>query len=93
MDWSNCVENGVATLRCIPVAINGVVNASMILAAIVAIFFIILSGIKLLISGGDEIQVGKAKKSLTYAIVGLVIISLAFVIVNFIGTRLNFKAI
>ena len=65
----------------------------MIFAGAVAIFFIILSGIKLMLSGGDQIQVEKSKKTLTFAIIGLVIISLAFVIINFIGSRLGFRAI
>ena len=80
--WQNCTQNGIATLRCIPLVINNIVNASMIFAGVVAIFFIILSGIKLMLSGGDQVAVEKAKKTLTFAIMGLVIISLAFAIIN-----------
>lgn len=89
--WQNCTQNGIATLRCIPLVINNIVNASMIFAGVIAVFFIILSGIKLILSGGDQIQIQKAKKTLTFAIIGLVIISLAFVIINFIGSRVGFK--
>ena len=88
--WQNCTQNGIATLRCIPLVINNIVNASMIFAGVVAIFFIILSGIKLMLSGGDQVAVEKAKKTLTFAIMGLVIISLAFAIINFVGSRVGF---
>ncbi len=52
------------------------------LAAGLALFFIVLSGIKLATSSGDEKKLASAKGTLTYAIIGIAVIILAFVVVR-----------
>jgi len=85
-DWGNCVSpEGVATLGCIPVVIQNLVNALVIIAAIVAVFLIIYSGYKFVMSEGDPEKVSTARKTLLYAIAGFVFILLAFVFLNVIG--------
>lgn len=86
MDWGSCVQNGVATLACIPIVFNNVVDWAIALAGTVAVFFIIFAGFKFLTSGGDPKQVEGARKTLTYAIAGLIVVFLAFVIIKLIGT-------
>ena len=49
-----------------------------------ALAFVIYGGYMYLLSGGDTGKVAKGKKTLTAALVGLVIVLLASVIVNFI---------
>jgi heme O synthase-like polyprenyltransferase len=56
------------------------------LASLVAMFFIIFGGFKFLTSGGDPKQVEGARKTLTYAIIGLILIFLAFAIIKLVGT-------
>ena len=51
-------------------------------AAILAIIFIIISGIKFLTSSGDEKKIASAASTLTYAIIGLVVTILALVIIR-----------
>ena len=53
-------------------------------AAIIAFIFIIIGGFKFLTSGGDEKKVASASSTLTYAIIGLAVTILAFVIVRLI---------
>ena len=84
--WGDCVQNGVATLACIPIVFNNIVDWAVALAGLTAVFFIIFAGIKFLTSGGDPKQVDGAKKTLTYAIAGLIIVFLAFAIITLIGT-------
>ncbi len=86
MPWGNCVQNGVATLNCLPIVFGNVVNWAIALAGLTAVFFIIFAGFKFLTSGGDPKQVEGAKKTLTYAIAGLIIVFLAFAIIKLIGT-------
>lgn len=88
MDWSSCVEKGtdVATLACIPVIIKLVVNAALVFAGIVALVLIIYSGIRYITSRGDQTALDSAKKTLTYAIIGLIVIFLSFFIVNLVST-------
>lgn len=83
-DWGDCVENGVATLRCIPIVLGNIINALLVLAAVVALIFIIYSGIKYISSQGDPQAIDSARKTLTWAIIGLVFIVLSFAILQFV---------
>jgi hypothetical protein len=85
--WDSCIRgaNKVATIQCIPIAFKAVINALFGLAAVVAIFFIVFSGIKFLTSGGDPTKVEQARKTMTYAITGLIVIVLSFAIIRLIA--------
>lgn len=86
MDWGDCVtKEGVATLRCIPMVFQNILNAALIFSGITALAFIILSGFKLMYSGGDPKRIQDAHKTLTFAIIGLVLILASFFIVNMIS--------
>lgn len=84
--WGKCVEQGVATLNCIGPLFQNVLGALLSFSGVVALFLIILSGIKFITSGGDAKQVEGARKTLTYAVIGLVVIFLSFFILNIIST-------
>lgn len=89
--WNEAVEGcvteaGVATLKCIPAVMGNVITFGLIASGVVALIFIILAGAKLVTSSGDQKKVDSARKTLTWAIIGLVIILLAIFIVNLIGT-------
>ncbi len=77
--------NSPATLNCITAVFQNIVNYMLIFAGIVALFFVIISGIKFLTSGGDPKQVEGAKQTMTYAIIGLIVILLSFAILNLIS--------
>ena len=93
--WDNCVDpvSKVATLNCIPVVFQNIVNWALIFAAVVAIFFIMFAGIKFLRSGGQEKLVEDARNTLTYAIIGLVVVLLSFLIINVISDITNVPCI
>ena len=87
MEWpKECVQDGVATLQCIPAVFSNVVDWAFGLAGLTAVFFIIFAGFKFLTSGGDPKQVDGARKTLTYAIAGLIIVFISFAIIKLIGT-------
>jgi len=86
MDWSSCLENGdVATLACIPIVIKNVINWALIFAGVVALALVIYAGFKFVTSKGDPQGVDEAKKVLTYAIIGLLIVFFSFAILNFLA--------
>ncbi len=93
IDWGSCVQgaDSVATLQCLPVVFSNIIFWIGGLAAITTVFFVIFSGIKFLNSGGDPKQVEGARKTLTFAIIGFVIILLSFTIIKaiaaFTGTQ------
>ncbi len=53
--------------------------------ALVAVIFIIIAGIRLVVSQGSEEERDKAKKTIIYVVVGLIVILLARTIVGFIA--------
>ena len=48
---------------------------------------LIIGGIRYVISSGDSGQVQSAKNTILYAVVGLVVVIMAYAIVNFVVTN------
>jgi hypothetical protein len=83
----DCLNSDVpASLKCVPYFLNNVVGALMIFSGVAAVIFIVFAGIKFITSGGDPIKVEGAKKTMTFAIIGLVIVLLSFVILKVFTT-------
>ena len=53
--------------------------------ALIAVIFIVIAGIRLVVSQGEETEKDKAKKTILYVVIGLVIILIAQAIVSFIA--------
>jgi type IV secretory pathway VirB2 component (pilin) len=53
--------------------------------ALIAVIFIVIAGIRLVVSQGEEQEKDKAKKTILYVIIGLVVILIAQAIVSFIA--------
>lgn len=69
--------------------VQTIVNSLFGLAAILAIIFLIWGGMQWSASGGDKQALDAAKKRITYSIIGLVVVILSFVLVNFVGSFLG----
>lgn len=90
MDWSACSVTAIngytgPTLGCIFYIIQEIIGWLLTFAGVTAVILIIISGIKLIISGGDPKQIEGGKKTLTYAIIGLLVVFLSFAIINLIA--------
>lgn len=95
MDWTKCSpevldkDGGslgrIPSADCLPQLILTIVDVAFIFSGLVALFFIIWSGLRFIQSGGDPKKVDSARKTLTYAIIGLILIFLAFAIINLIS--------
>lgn len=57
----------------------------IITAVILALFFLIWGGFDWMTSGGDKQKLASARQKITFAIVGLIIVFLAFFIINLIS--------
>lgn len=64
--------------------VNGIFNYAYSMAGILAVIFIIKSGIDYMLAAGDPAKTSKATRNLIYSVVGLVIVILAAVITNFV---------
>jgi hypothetical protein len=95
MDWDSClkpVNSGVsgsteriASLQCVQVVYSNLGNALFVFAGVVAVFFIMWSGIQFLTSAGDPVRVGKARSSFTYALIGLIIVVMSYLIIQVVA--------
>lgn len=74
----------------IPTILN-IIQVTIGVLALVAVIVIIFAGVQYTTSAGDTGKVKKAKDSILYGIVGLVIAILAFAIVNFVLSSLTKK--
>jgi hypothetical protein len=81
-----CGVNGVATLDCIFPLIANLIYWLIFFSGTVALIMIIISGIRFITSGGDAKALSTANKTWFYAIVGLLLVFLAFLILNTIAS-------
>ena len=63
---------------------NAIINVVIGVIGFVAVAFIIFGGIQYTTSAGDPGKVKKAKDTILYGIIGLVVAMLAYAIVNFV---------
>lgn len=74
--------------------ISNVLNKFIILiytaAGIIAVFMVLFSAFQWITSGGDKEAVSKARARLTYVIIGIALLSFAFVVLNLIGNITGF---
>ena len=71
----------------LPSFITNIVNILLFLAGAVAVIVIIIGGIRYVMSGGDAGQVQSAKNTILYAVIGLIVVIMAYAIVNFVVTN------
>lgn len=64
--------------------VTGILNAVIGVLGIVAVVVIIIGGVTYMTSSGDAGKVKKAKDTILYGVIGLVVVALAFAIVNFV---------
>ena len=62
--------------------LTGILNGIIGAASFVAVIFILIGGINYMTSAGDAGKVAKAKSTILYAVIGLIVCVLAFAIVN-----------
>lgn len=88
-DWSTdpsqCLEQGdVATIKCLEPLFKNVVSSLVALAGVTLFVILIIGGYNFLFSGGDQKKLEKARGTITNAIIGIVVIVVAYLILAFI---------
>lgn len=71
--------------------VQGILNAVIASSGLVAVVYIVIGGINYMTSSGDATKVQKARQTILYAVIGLVVCALAFAIVNFTIDKINSK--
>jgi heme/copper-type cytochrome/quinol oxidase subunit 2 len=68
----------------LPDVIFDLVTYALILVGIIAVAALIYGGFRYISAVGNEEQIGEAKRIILYAIIGIVVIGIAAVVVNFV---------
>jgi drug/metabolite transporter (DMT)-like permease len=82
--WKPYLKDGVATLQALECIFTNFLNIVIRLAGIAVFIMLIIGGFQYLTAGGDPKKTQAAQQTLTYAIVGLVVIIAAWFILLFI---------
>lgn len=82
----NVGEFSALTNLTIPSIVSGLIRMTLVIAAIVFFFILVIGGIKWIASGGDKAQTEGARNQITAALVGLVIVFAAWAILALIKT-------
>lgn len=80
-----CFKNGIVTIGCTPYFIQNISSFLFSSVGIVAVIYIIYAGWKFIISRGNPVKVSQAKKTLTFALIGLTIVILSYFIIKTLG--------
>lgn len=72
-------------------AITNILSAIIGVAGLVSVAYIIVGGVQYMTSSGDSSKTEKAKKTILYALIGLVVCALSFAIVNFAISRIIYN--
>jgi uncharacterized membrane protein len=66
-----------------------IVNTLLFILGAISVIVIIIGGILYTVSGGDSSNITKAKNTILYAVIGLVVALMAFPIVNYVIDQLT----
>jgi hypothetical protein len=83
-DPCSALDGSVVHIRYLECIFGNVVGMFLGFAAIVLFIMLILGGFKFLTSGGKPESLESARNTLTYAIGGMILIALSFLILRFI---------
>lgn len=74
---------------CLEDIFSNVVRAVIALAVVALFVMLLVGGFKFIFSGGDAKQTEQAKSTITAAILGVVVVAVAYLILQLIGTFTN----
>lgn len=88
-----CVHDGVATVQGLRCLIANILSVAVTAIGFIGFIMIIVGAFRYLISGGNSKDTQKAKNTLTFAVIGLIVALSAFVILNLIAEFTGIKTI
>lgn len=83
----------VPSLACFAPIVVNIINVAFMFLGAVAVIFLLYGSIRFILSRGDQKAVTAAKNTITYAIIGTVLIVLAFVLITIFTNLLGFPNI
>ncbi len=85
---TNCKTGSQNATEEINKIVKLVINTLSLIIGIVAVFMIIIAGLRYVTSGGADDSVTSAKNTILYAVIGLIIVVMAQFIIRFVLNKL-----
>lgn len=82
------VDPGVIDAKTLDEFVQNALTVAVSVGAVVAVVFIIVNGIKYITSTGDPGKTEEAQKGIIAALIGLIVIGVAYLVVRFVLTRI-----
>ncbi len=82
---ANPVDNPVAKITDLGSFVSGLLNIAFFVAAFLAFYFLVWGAFAYMMAQGDKENLAKARARITYAIIGLIVVLLAYFIAQFAG--------
>ena len=73
-----------ATVADVRTGLVNILDTILSYLAILAVLFIVIAGVRLIVAGGDDTQREKARKSIIFVLVGLLVILFAKALISFV---------
>lgn len=86
-DGANCNDKSKGEDK-IQSTLQSIINILTAIVGIAAVVLIIVSGLRFITANGDSGSINQARNGIIYAVVGLIIVSLAQAIVRFVLSRI-----
>ena len=87
------VPGNIAPINNILIIVQAVVRFILVIAFVVAFIILLVGGVRWIISGGDEKAVGSARNTITGALIGLVIVLIAYAIIRVVEVFFNLNIV
>ncbi len=84
VQWEDtgCVQDGAATISCIEPLFANIIYAVVSISAVILFIMLVIGGFKFMIASGDPKNLDTAKKTITYALLGLFVIVCSYLILR-----------
>lgn len=71
--------------------VNNTVTLIYVIATLIFVFMILISALQWILSGGDKEAVSHARGRLTWAVIGIILLALAFIFIKIFGQLTSFE--
>lgn len=88
---TNC-ESSAGADNTINATVKRAIQIFQVIVGIISVFMLIFGGLKYITSGGESSNISAAKNTILFAIIGLIVVALAQVIVQFALNRASAPA-
>lgn len=75
------------------VVVRGIIRFILLVAFVIAFIMLLIGGIRWIMAGGDEKSVEKARNTITAALIGLVVILVAYALIRVVELFFGFNII